>query len=94
MHRSLPYYRENIKLPEVTKALKPLSGSQIIFYKNGVSQGEAFLDIYDGAYYPSVAIYKRAEVSVNFGPYFECAPKDVIFKGVSFFFVKHYINNI
>ena len=82
------YYEEKDKLPEAVRALNVLPGSKIIFYKNGVSQGEAFLDIYNGAYYPSISVYKSATISVNFGPNFKCPPKDIIFRGVSTFIAK------
>lgn len=77
------YYEEKDQVPEALKALKPLQGSKIIFYKNGINQGEAFIDINKGAYYPTVSIHKSATVSVNFGPNFKCPPTDVTFRGVS-----------
>lgn len=80
------YYEEKDQVPEAIRALKTLVGSKIIFYKNGVSQGEAFVDIYNGGYYPSVSLHKSATVSVNFGPHFKCPPKDVAFRGVSISF--------
>lgn len=76
------YYEEKDQVPEALKALKPLQGSKIIFYKNGVSQGEAFLDVYRGAYFPTVSIHKSATVSVNFGPNFKCPPTDMSYKGM------------
>lgn len=76
------YYEEKDQVPEALKALKPLQGSRIIFYKNGVNQGEAFIDINKGAYYPTVSIHKSATISVNFGPNFKCPPTDIIFRGV------------
>ena len=36
---------------------------QIVLYKNGVSQGEAWTDIYGGTYFPAASIYKNATVS-------------------------------
>lgn len=63
--------------------MKALPGSKIVYYKNGVNQGEAFLDINRGAYYPTVSIHKSATVSVNFGPNFKCPPTDTTFRGVS-----------
>ncbi|XP_014237244.1 set1/Ash2 histone methyltransferase complex subunit ASH2 isoform X1 [Trichogramma pretiosum] len=76
------YYEDKDNLPEAVSKLKPLPGSKIIFYKNGVSQGEAFVDINIGSYYPSISVYKSATVSVNFGPNFKFPPKDIPFKGV------------
>ncbi|XP_044726626.1 set1/Ash2 histone methyltransferase complex subunit ASH2 [Chrysoperla carnea] len=68
------YYEEKDNVAESLKNLKPLVGSQIIFFKNGVCQGVAFMDIYGGAYYPAVALHKSSTVSVNFGPTFKNAP--------------------
>lgn len=77
------YYEEKDQVPEALKALKPLEASKIIFYKNGVAQGEAFVDINTGAYYPTVSIHKSATVSVNFGPKFKYPCKDHAARGVS-----------
>ncbi|XP_014475699.1 PREDICTED: set1/Ash2 histone methyltransferase complex subunit ASH2 [Dinoponera quadriceps] len=76
------YYEEKDQVTEAVKALKPMEGSKIVFYKNGVNQGDAFHDINKGAYYPGVAIFKSATVSVNFGPNFKCPPSDVTFRGM------------
>ncbi|XP_033215489.1 set1/Ash2 histone methyltransferase complex subunit ASH2 isoform X2 [Belonocnema kinseyi] len=76
------YYEEKDQVPEALKALKPLSDSKIIFYKNGISQGEAFLDVYRGAYFPTISIHKSATVSVNFGPNFKSPPTDLSFRGM------------
>jgi hypothetical protein len=35
---------------------------KIEFFKNGVSHGIAFTDIYKGVYYPAVSLYKNASV--------------------------------
>jgi len=50
-------------------------GSFIAFYKNGEELGIAFKDINRGEYYPSVSLYFKAAVSVNFGPSFQSEPK-------------------
>ncbi|KAK0168281.1 hypothetical protein PV327_002105 [Microctonus hyperodae] len=76
------YYEEKDQVPEALKALKPLVGSKIVFYKNGVSQGDAFIDINKGAYYPTVSIHKSATVSVNFGPNFKFPPQDFVYRGM------------
>ncbi|XP_014210534.1 set1/Ash2 histone methyltransferase complex subunit ASH2 [Copidosoma floridanum] len=76
------YYEERDQIPEAIKTLKPLLGSKIVYFKNGVTQGEAFVNMYDGAYYPCVSIYKSATVSVNFGPHFKYPPKCVNFRGM------------
>ncbi|KAK0089375.1 hypothetical protein PV326_004508, partial [Microctonus aethiopoides] len=72
---------EKDQVPEALKALKPLVGSKIVFYKNGVSQGDAFIDINKGAYYPTISIHKSATVSVNFGPNFKYPPQDLVYRG-------------
>lgn len=55
------------------KSLTALPGSKIIYFKNGVCEGEAFLDINKGSYYPTISIHKSATVSANFGPQFKYA---------------------
>lgn len=35
---------------------------QIIFYKNGASQGVAYKDVYEGVYFPAVSLYKGCTV--------------------------------
>lgn len=62
------YYEDKDRVSETLKNLTPVPGSKIIFFKNGESQGEAFVDIYHGAYYPAISVFKNATVSVNFGP--------------------------
>lgn len=81
------YYEEKDQLQEALKALRPIDGSKIIYYKNGVNQGDAFIEINKGAYYPAISIYKSATVSVNFGPNFKYPPTDVTFRGVSRIFL-------
>lgn len=68
------YYEEKDNVSEYLKNLKPLSGSQIIFFKNGQCLGTAYTDVYYGSYYPTLSVYKSATVSVNFGPNFKHAP--------------------
>jgi Set1/Ash2 histone methyltransferase complex subunit ASH2 len=51
-----------------------LPGSRLEFFKNGVSEGVAFTDIYGGVYFPAISIYKSATVVVNYGPDFKCPP--------------------
>jgi SPRY domain. len=67
------YYEEKDKVTEALKRLQTLDQSQIVFYKNGKSQGVAFQDIYAGYYYPCVSLHKNCTVSVNFGPHFKHA---------------------
>lgn len=65
------YYEDKDKVAEALKSLKSVPNSQIIFFKNGKSQGVAFENINGGAYYPALSIFKSATVSVNFGPNFK-----------------------
>ncbi|XP_073990038.1 set1/Ash2 histone methyltransferase complex subunit ash2 isoform X2 [Rhodnius prolixus] len=74
------YYEEKDRVTEFLKKLKVLSGSRIIFFKNGVCEGEAFLDVYGGAYYPAVSLHKNATVTINFGPNFKHPPSTKQFK--------------
>ncbi|BBM97810.1 Set1/Ash2 histone methyltransferase complex subunit ASH2 [Marchantia polymorpha subsp. ruderalis] len=62
--------------------LKPVSGSEILYFRNGVSQGVAFTDINDGTYYPAASMYTLpnqdvCRVSFNFGPEFRYPPVDL-----------------
>lgn len=36
---------------------------QIIFFKNGVSQGVAYDNLYEGMYFPAISLYKSCTVS-------------------------------
>ncbi|XP_022910633.1 set1/Ash2 histone methyltransferase complex subunit ASH2 [Onthophagus taurus] len=74
------YYEEKDNVSECLKNLKTLSGSKIIFFKNGQCHGIAFNDIYCGSYYPILSLHKNTTVSVNFGPNFKCAPPQDQFK--------------
>ncbi|XP_047022247.1 set1/Ash2 histone methyltransferase complex subunit ASH2 isoform X1 [Helicoverpa zea] len=68
------YYEDKDNIQESLNNLKPLPGSKIYFFKNGECQGEAFVDIYEGCYYPTVSLHKNITVSVNFGPNFKYPP--------------------
>lgn len=37
---------------------------QIIFYKNGVNQGVAYKDIFEGVYFPAISLYKSCTVCI------------------------------
>lgn len=58
----------------------PLPGSVVAFTRNGVLQGEAFRDIPEGTYYPTVSLFtlqrqkEGAKVAFNFGPEFKFPP--------------------
>jgi hypothetical protein len=40
------YFEEKDRVTEATKALEPLPGAKITFFKNGECLGEAFTDIF------------------------------------------------
>ncbi|XP_017849432.1 set1/Ash2 histone methyltransferase complex subunit ASH2 isoform X2 [Drosophila busckii] len=65
------YYEDKDKISETIKNMRILLGSRIEFFKNGLSKGVAFEEIYSGSYYPAISIHKGATVSVNFGPVFK-----------------------
>ncbi|KAJ8022757.1 Set1/Ash2 histone methyltransferase complex subunit ASH2 [Holothuria leucospilota] len=71
------YFEEKDEPTETEKSLQVAPGSKIVFFKNGVSQGTAFEDIYDGIYYPCISLYKGCSVSLNFGPDFKYPPEDL-----------------
>ena len=75
-------------MTETLKCLKVLNGSKIIYFKNGIAQGDAFVNIYGGLYYPTVSIHKSATVSLNFGPYFKHTEVLANYncKGVSYYY--------
>ena len=56
-------------------------GSKITFFKNGVSQGVAFENLFGGDYYPAVSLYRGGRVSANFGPIFKFVPREEIYSG-------------
>ncbi|XP_050343339.1 set1/Ash2 histone methyltransferase complex subunit ASH2 isoform X1 [Nymphalis io] len=68
------YYEDKDNIQESLNNLKSLPGSRIYYFKNGECQGEAFADIYQGCYYPTVSLHKNVTVSVNFGPNFKFPP--------------------
>ncbi|XP_046657313.1 set1/Ash2 histone methyltransferase complex subunit ASH2-like [Daphnia pulicaria] len=76
------YYEDRDEMQEELRKLKPLKGAKIDFYKNGIHQGTGFSDIYAGGYFPAISLFKNVTVSVNFGPNFKFAPKDVAFRGM------------
>ncbi|XP_053320413.1 set1/Ash2 histone methyltransferase complex subunit ASH2 [Spea bombifrons] len=81
--KSYLYFEEKDFVDKAEKNLKQTPGSEIVFYKNGVSQGVAYKDIFEGVYFPAVSLYKCCTVSINFGPYFKYPPKEKSFRPVS-----------
>nr|CAD7431225.1 unnamed protein product [Timema monikensis] len=62
------YYEEKDNVAEALKNLNVLPGSKIIFFTNGQCHGAAFSDIYGGAYYPTLSLYKNATNKKNRDP--------------------------
>ncbi|XP_061406597.1 set1/Ash2 histone methyltransferase complex subunit ASH2-like isoform X1 [Lethenteron reissneri] len=81
--KSYLYFEEKDFVDKAEKSLKPAHDSKVVFYKNGVGQGTAFEDVYEGVYFPAVSLYKSCSVSVNFGPNFKHPPKDVTYQPMS-----------
>lgn len=81
--KSYLYFEEKDYVDKAEKSLKPMSPSRMIFYKNGVNQGVAFENLFEGIYFPAISLYKSCTVSVNFGPHFKYPPKDVKYQPMS-----------
>ncbi|MGH0175704.1 UNVERIFIED_CONTAM: hypothetical protein FKN15_015623 [Acipenser sinensis] len=81
--KSYLYFEEKDFVDKAEKSLKPVSSSKMIFFRNGVSQGVAFEDLFEGIYFPAISLYKSCTVSVNFGPHFKYPPKDVTYQPMS-----------
>ncbi|XP_026152811.1 set1/Ash2 histone methyltransferase complex subunit ASH2 isoform X1 [Mastacembelus armatus] len=81
--KSYLYFEEKDYVDKAEKSLKSTSPSRMIFYKNGVNQGVAFENLFEGLYFPAISLYKSCTVSVNFGPHFKYPPKDVKYQPMS-----------
>uniref|UniRef100_A0A3Q2EF61 Ash2 like, histone lysine methyltransferase complex subunit n=1 Tax=Cyprinodon variegatus TaxID=28743 RepID=A0A3Q2EF61_CYPVA len=81
--KSYLYFEEKDYVDKAEKSLKPMSPSRMLFYKNGVNQGVAFENLFEGLYFPAISLYKSCTVSVNFGPHFKYPPKDVTYQPMS-----------
>lgn len=81
--KSYLYFEEKDYVDKAEKSLKHTSSSRIIFFKNGVNQGVAYEDLFEGMYYPAISLYKSCTVSVNFGPHFKYPPKDIKYQPMS-----------
>ncbi|NXD98646.1 ASH2L methyltransferase, partial [Chaetorhynchus papuensis] len=77
------YFEEKEGGDKAEKSLKQGGGSQIIFFKNGVSQGGGGKDIFEGVYLGGISLYKGCTVSINFGPYFKYPPRDITYHPMS-----------
>ncbi|CAF0719420.1 unnamed protein product [Brachionus calyciflorus] len=87
------YYEEKDNFTADEKKLKPLKGSSIEFFKNGVSQGVAYTDIFKGTYYPAISIYKSASAVINFGPDFKYPISEKKYKPMSEAEFETYVEN-
>ncbi|XP_046716924.1 set1/Ash2 histone methyltransferase complex subunit ASH2 isoform X2 [Silurus meridionalis] len=81
--KSYLYFEEKDYVDKAEKSLKAMNKSRMIFYKNGMNQGVAFENLYEGMYFPAISLYKNCQISVNFGPHFRYPPKDVKFQPMS-----------
>ncbi|XP_017287721.2 set1/Ash2 histone methyltransferase complex subunit ASH2 isoform X2 [Kryptolebias marmoratus] len=81
--KSYLYFEEKDYVDKAEKSLKPISVSRMVFYKNGVNQGVAFENLFEGIYFPAISLYKSCTVSVNFGPLFKYPPKDIKYQPMS-----------
>ncbi|XP_047229600.1 set1/Ash2 histone methyltransferase complex subunit ASH2 isoform X1 [Girardinichthys multiradiatus] len=81
--KSYLYFEEKDYVDKAEKSLKPMNPSRMLFYKNGVNQGVAFENLFEGLYFPAISLYKSCTVSVNFGPNFKYPPKDIKYQPMS-----------
>ncbi|XP_063745030.1 LOW QUALITY PROTEIN: set1/Ash2 histone methyltransferase complex subunit ASH2 [Eleginops maclovinus] len=81
--KSYLYFEEKDYVDKAEKSLKSMTPSKMIFFKNGVSQGVAFENLFEGMYFPAISLYKSCTVSVNFGPHFKHPPKDLKYQPMS-----------
>ncbi|XP_033971341.1 set1/Ash2 histone methyltransferase complex subunit ASH2-like [Trematomus bernacchii] len=81
--KSYLYFEEKDYVDKAEKSLKSMSPSKMVFFKNGVSQGVAFENLFEGMYFPAISLYKSCTVSVNFGPNFKHPPKDLKYQPMS-----------
>jgi len=79
------HYEEKDVSEQVEKNMKPQPESSISFFKNGLNQGVAFTEIFEGTYYPAASLYKNATVTFNYGPKFKYPPKDIDYRPMSEF---------
>ncbi|MBN3296925.1 ASH2L methyltransferase, partial [Amia calva] len=81
--KSYLYFEEKDYVDKAEKSLKAMPPSRMIFYKNGVNQGVAYENLFEGMYFPAISLYRSCTVSVNFGPHFKYPPKDVKYQPMS-----------
>ena len=74
MYKRYPKTHWNVQWIPFKKSYNVISTFEIVFYKNGVSQGTAFEGVWSEVYYPAASLYKAATVEFNFGPSFAFPP--------------------
>ncbi|GAB1301764.1 Set1/Ash2 histone methyltransferase complex subunit ASH2 [Apodemus speciosus] len=78
--KSYLYFEEKDFVDKAEKSLKQTPHSEIIFYKNGVSQGVAYRDIFEGVYFPAISLYKSCTMSdMGWGAVVEHTLADVLY---------------
>uniref|UniRef100_A0A4W5MLM5 Set1/Ash2 histone methyltransferase complex subunit ASH2 n=1 Tax=Hucho hucho TaxID=62062 RepID=A0A4W5MLM5_9TELE len=81
--KSYLYFEEKDYVDKAEKSLKTVTPSRMLFYKNGVNQGQAYENLFEGLYFPAISLYRGCTVSVNFGPHFKHPPKDIKYQPMS-----------
>ncbi|ELK28859.1 Set1/Ash2 histone methyltransferase complex subunit ASH2 [Myotis davidii] len=78
--KSYLYFEEKDFVDKAEKSLKQTPHSEIIFYKNGVNQGVAYKDIFEGVYFPAISLYKSCTMSdMGWGAVVEHTLADVLY---------------
>ncbi|KAJ2719198.1 transcription factor, contains a PHD finger motif [Coemansia sp. Benny D115] len=77
-YRQFTYSRPESQRPfHADRELPPLpvlTGSELVYFKNGKCLGPAFQKLYLGKYYPAISSYMGGKVKVNLGPTFKYPP--------------------
>ncbi|KAI9013135.1 hypothetical protein BC832DRAFT_590094 [Gaertneriomyces semiglobifer] len=61
----------SLYVPFRAPPMEVMSGSYIVYYKNGKSLGVAFRNLNRGKYHPAISCYNGGSATVNFGPDFK-----------------------
>ncbi|KAJ1921910.1 transcription factor, contains a PHD finger motif [Mycoemilia scoparia] len=69
-----PESERPIDAPPDVPPLPILRGSEIEYFLNGKSLGNAFQDLYLGKYHPAISSYMGGKIELNFGPNFRFPP--------------------
>uniref|UniRef100_A0AAQ5XSB8 Set1/Ash2 histone methyltransferase complex subunit ASH2 n=1 Tax=Amphiprion ocellaris TaxID=80972 RepID=A0AAQ5XSB8_AMPOC len=54
--KSYLYFEEKDYVDKAEKSLKSMSPSRMVFYKNGVNQGVAYENLFEGLYFPAISL--------------------------------------